>query len=597
MLIPERNHEQRTNGPMPPARSSSLHPAMSRMQLSSKIIFGIPPKDQEYDAISHVWGKVYPQFEPKLNRNVLISSLSKWYRLQQIIMATKNRVWIDIISINQDDKDDKCEQIGAMKDIYKNATTVYALIGDTDYARFENVAVSLVVRHEDGAGLSGFPVLGGGFKRYVNKFSKLKAQVQQSIELWDGIEYNRRAWTRQELSLAQEIIFCKMDPHTPIFTREMLDAIKPNNNNNSSNNSSIMTDQLSKSRLFKLCYEVLLESHILYFASDVSADKESTIDQCHEDVNNQVQRIAGQLGSFSALPEGTFREHDNKSYAVSTFLGRLTPMAWAKMDFVASVPKEFFAVVGIMLPFANGNWNYETTTPSEALQLVVYQMYRDHEISLSVDIGATTGSTKDSWLNPHTKYTINNFRQWPTTMQGWRQVMEYLISCQDSKEFSVLQLLEFNIGDVQSYSDHYSDKNLDTLGAAADRVQYRYAGDVDGLISWMRYGLDGSFNSTEGDTGLPKKCHACKEPYKPNRLGIPHSCKTITEVIKRMKAERPKVVTAFVGNVSFGVLLGPIYPHVDLERDIYIILGGDQKSAVLAQESTDGPVKAVQQCH
>ncbi|KAJ3333278.1 hypothetical protein HDU76_009765 [Blyttiomyces sp. JEL0837] len=274
-------------------------------------------------------------------------------------------------------------------------------------------------------------------------------------------------------------------------------------------------------------------------------------------------------------------------------------MSWANMDLVAAVPKDlFFAVVGIMLPFANGNWNYETTTPSEALQMIAYQMYRDHKISLSVDIFASATSTKDTWLNPHSEHIINNFRQWPSSMHGWRQAMNDLVSCQDNKEFSVIQLFKFDSGDVENYTDRYSDKNLDTLGAAADKVQYHYSSDVEGLISWMRYGLDGSFDSQEGDTGLPKKCHACREPYKPNKFGIPHSCKTITEVIKRIKAQRPKFATAFVGNVSFGVLLEPIHPHVDLSRDIFLMLGGNQKAAVLAQESTDGgPVKAVQQCH
>lgn len=89
----------------------------------------------QYHAVSYTWG------DPDSTQSILINDQefsvrqNCWYALRQIrarlleSCATPALIWIDAISINQDDVVEKSAQVGMMAEIYEKASSVFACIG------------------------------------------------------------------------------------------------------------------------------------------------------------------------------------------------------------------------------------------------------------------------------------------------------------------------------------------------------------------------------------------------------------------------------------------------------------------------------------
>lgn len=92
----------------------------------------------EYSAISYTWGDTRGTRYVRIDGKILAVGENCWIALQQVRMANHPRwVWIDAISINQHDGNEKNHQVQEMAKVYENAKCVLVSLGmgayDTDY--------------------------------------------------------------------------------------------------------------------------------------------------------------------------------------------------------------------------------------------------------------------------------------------------------------------------------------------------------------------------------------------------------------------------------------------------------------------------------
>lgn len=107
------------------------------------ILVGIPPQGATYKALSHVWGP-YNLVEMRCetcHSNFDIRWRSKDTFLRAMELAgSGNKIWIDNMSINQDDPSDVSQQVAVMGDIYGNAQSVAVLLTGSDMPAYNKIA-------------------------------------------------------------------------------------------------------------------------------------------------------------------------------------------------------------------------------------------------------------------------------------------------------------------------------------------------------------------------------------------------------------------------------------------------------------------------
>jgi len=153
-----------------------------------EIIVGIPLRGLAYKAISHVWG-------PHFAIEVYCQSCSSVHSIRVRSKATfenvlwlagpGSRIWIDSLSIDQNDHSDVAAQIAVMGNIYGRAQCVSVLLPPSDRAAYEHIGELLTIAKilldrkgqfdfnykdsESGAGPSdGIVETGKLAKRFVN---------------------------------------------------------------------------------------------------------------------------------------------------------------------------------------------------------------------------------------------------------------------------------------------------------------------------------------------------------------------------------------------------------------------------------------------
>jgi hypothetical protein len=174
------------------------------------IIIGIPPSGVEYKAISFVWGDVHPLLVDFLGcsetSHILVSDASKLRRLMELVGPAN--AWLDIMSIGQDDEQDKVTQIAAVGDIYSKASCVSVLLPTSDALAHHTLwslylAATILLRHY------------GNFRNNTEEVVAYKTKLghwcaaffhqllvfEEKLHQW---VYWERAWTFQEWSLAQD---------------------------------------------------------------------------------------------------------------------------------------------------------------------------------------------------------------------------------------------------------------------------------------------------------------------------------------------------------------------------------------------------------
>ena len=84
----------------------------------------------QYSAISYTWGDTRDTRYVRIDGKMLAVAENCWIALRQVRLASHVRwIWIDAISINQKDRDEKNHQVQEMARVYENATCVLVSLG------------------------------------------------------------------------------------------------------------------------------------------------------------------------------------------------------------------------------------------------------------------------------------------------------------------------------------------------------------------------------------------------------------------------------------------------------------------------------------
>lgn len=182
----------------PSIRIISLQPGSSSESIKVKLTHVFIDEDPVYDALSYVWGDASKTIDITVDNNehfpVTTNLYSALHCLRSEIESLE--IWIDAISINQKDIEERSSQVSLMSKIYSRAKTVRTFL-DHDIDARGAAFLQLMELEENG----GEIVLTSG--------SIFWHEIQNVIEdLYWG-----RAWVQQELALAKDaIIHAKRTP-------------------------------------------------------------------------------------------------------------------------------------------------------------------------------------------------------------------------------------------------------------------------------------------------------------------------------------------------------------------------------------------------
>ncbi|KAK3378626.1 heterokaryon incompatibility protein-domain-containing protein [Lasiosphaeria ovina] len=175
---------------------------LDRVRLSDR-----PPAS--YYALSYVWGsgaasesiKVVGDNNNNNNKTVKItetlSKCLKRYRLADADLV----LWVDQICINQQDLDERSAQVQIMGDIYRNAASVLAWLGEDPGGSCLALAQFLGDMH---LGANGEPDI-DCFVR--NHLPEAKSPKWEALDALLGLPYFSRVWVMQEVILGRKVSF------------------------------------------------------------------------------------------------------------------------------------------------------------------------------------------------------------------------------------------------------------------------------------------------------------------------------------------------------------------------------------------------------
>jgi hypothetical protein len=127
---------------------------------TATVFCGRPHIDQPYKAISYVWETEWPPQKVALKclrcamiKNIPMRDVKKLGALTAC-MKGNVPVWLDAMSIDQDDDDDKSDQLAVMGNIYKQATAVSVLLPMNDEGAYQRlkalgIAADGIVKRKD----------------------------------------------------------------------------------------------------------------------------------------------------------------------------------------------------------------------------------------------------------------------------------------------------------------------------------------------------------------------------------------------------------------------------------------------------------------
>ncbi|KAG7286680.1 hypothetical protein NEMBOFW57_008991 [Staphylotrichum longicolle] len=191
---------------------------ISSTGLAVDIVVGIPAPGGKYKAISHVWG---PPFVVHMvcqqclaDHSIRIRSRSTFDNVM-MLAGPGGTIWMDTMSINQEDHADIAAQVAVMGEIYGNAERVSVLLPESDTEVFDilaellPMATTLLSRKgqfdynlaDDEWGVDG-PLSITETGRIANRFLELIDTFQSKLA---ETTYWTRAWTFQEWARAHEI--------------------------------------------------------------------------------------------------------------------------------------------------------------------------------------------------------------------------------------------------------------------------------------------------------------------------------------------------------------------------------------------------------
>jgi len=175
------------------------------------------PKNVEYSAISYLWEDTIriPLHCQKCSE-VITVPMRDSIKLSRILEFVRGgaTIWLDALSINQDDPKDLNAQLAMMGDIYLQAERVSVLLPSTDYGAYEmlkqlgTVSDEIVKKHKS-FGMLQDPPQTPVEQVSSEKLEELATRYMDLVHLWVASlhqwAYWRRAWTFQEWAMASEI--------------------------------------------------------------------------------------------------------------------------------------------------------------------------------------------------------------------------------------------------------------------------------------------------------------------------------------------------------------------------------------------------------
>jgi hypothetical protein len=173
------------------------------------------PENVVYKAVSYVWEMKPLVWLPLKCRYCDIVTFIPMRTPEKLLrmltfLGGKYPVWLDAMSINQTDEDDKKAQLVVMGDIYRKAEIVSVFLPSEDeeaYMKLKKLAIianNIVTRREEfqlvktSAGKQHMDSL----QEFATKYLGLIEDWGRSIERW---RYWKRAWTFQEWAMAAEL--------------------------------------------------------------------------------------------------------------------------------------------------------------------------------------------------------------------------------------------------------------------------------------------------------------------------------------------------------------------------------------------------------
>jgi hypothetical protein len=205
------------------------------------VLPGIPPKDEAYSAVSHLWGDG-PGSSLDLsclkckNITTVSTSAAKLHLIMKLAKPGAS-IWWDVLSIDQSNQTEVSETISAMGTIYGMAKSVLVLLPSSDESAYQNLAriarastILLSFRHafEENEeqtlirSSTGEPLtLGSLSEEFWKLISAFDASLNQHT-------YFSRAWTVQEWSIAQDLDVAFENTHLilPGTSYETLEGVK-----------------------------------------------------------------------------------------------------------------------------------------------------------------------------------------------------------------------------------------------------------------------------------------------------------------------------------------------------------------------------------
>lgn len=152
----------------------------ARIECSSEAV-ALHDDQVTFDALSYSWGENKLSHSIRLNGHEMRVRQTLYEALRALRARRITKIWIDALSINQDDNTDKDRQIGKMHVIYSHAIHVYAWIGSSADAKAAN----------------GVLFLGG-------EGSNSRGEEIVAVQSVVSMQYWKRSWIIQELCRARK---------------------------------------------------------------------------------------------------------------------------------------------------------------------------------------------------------------------------------------------------------------------------------------------------------------------------------------------------------------------------------------------------------
>ena len=191
------------------------------------VLCGRPPPSTIYKAVSYVWERDESDFvdlhcqKCQVLKKVPVRDADKLRRILKFVSTNSScTIWLDALSIDQDDPNDKKAQLGIMGDIYLKSQIVSILLprGDENaYVMLRDLGVlsqAIINRRQ--------PFAADSTNTSDPAFTELAEAYTASMDMWISNlikwKYWQRAWTFQEWTMASEVeIACEMPPHNEIL--------------------------------------------------------------------------------------------------------------------------------------------------------------------------------------------------------------------------------------------------------------------------------------------------------------------------------------------------------------------------------------------